>query len=87
MPAPLFWLTLPGHAALSLYLLMRSAFTPRFRPMLRGLGHGIAGAMRLRREGRDRRVSQMQLARRMVWNPLTLSRRKAHVRPDAEGGS
>ncbi len=80
MPSALFWLTLPGHAALSLYLLVRSAFTPRFSPMLRGLKDGIAALPRLRREPRRRTASLSQLTRRMAWNPLTLSRRRCHVR-------
>lgn len=85
MPEAMFWLTLPGHIALSLYLLMRSAFTPRFTPMIRGLRDGIAALPRLRREKRLRAASLSQLAGRMAWNPLTLSRRKCHVRADAPG--
>ena len=85
MPEAMFWLTLPGHAALSLYLLTRSAFTPRFKPMLRGLKDGVVAMPRLRRASRTRRISLSQLAGRMAWNPLTLSQRKCHVRTDAPG--
>ena len=85
MPAPVFWLTLPGHTYLSLYLLLRASFTPRFTPMAKGLLAGLQGAASMRRQGRwrvaRRTASLVQLLGRMSWQPATLSGRKVQVRP------
>lgn len=85
MPMPALILTLPAHFALSIYLLARSSFTPRFVPMLKGLRDGLAGAYGIRRSQRWR-VSQpnltiTKLLKRMVWNPISLSQRRSHIRP------
>ncbi len=86
MPGAAFWLTLPGHVALSLYLLVRSSFTPRFTPMLKGYIDGLKVAVRLRTSKAWRVeatvASRRSLLKRMAWNPLMLSARKIHVRAD-----
>ncbi|MEZ5946298.1 MAG: glycosyltransferase family 2 protein [Hyphomonas sp.] len=87
MPGPVFWLTLPGHLALSGYLLARSAMTERFRPTWRGMRDGFAGAAAMRRKGRAgrkaRAVPVWLLVRSMAWNPFRMSQRRVHVRePD-----
>lgn len=85
MPLPLLILTLPGHLVLTAYILIHNAFTPRTRPMLKGLADGVAGIGRMRKERAwkvsSRKLGLWQLARRMAWNPLLLHRRKVHVRP------
>ena len=88
MPLPLLLPTLPGHAALTLYVLARNAFTPRFGPMARGLIDGVMGIPKIAgswlwREP-ERRLGLWALARRMAWNPFRMSRRSPHVRPVAE---
>jgi len=84
MPAELFWLTLPGHVVLSLYLLVRSAMTGRFGPTSRGMRDGLIGAARMRKKGeaarKARTVGLWPLARSMAWNPFRMSQRKVHVR-------
>jgi len=84
MPLPVLLLTLPGHIALSLYLLLRSSFTPRFKPMLRGLIAGVMGAYEVRESGlwREpaRKAPLVQLLGRMSWHLGALSSRKVQVR-------
>jgi GT2 family glycosyltransferase len=84
MPTGLLILTLPGHIALTLYVLARNSFTPRFPAMLRGLYDGVGGAARLRLSSQwrlARPAARPGLARRMAWNPLRMSQRRVHVRP------
>ncbi len=84
MPLPLLLPTLPGHVALTLYILARNAFTPRFQPMIRGLMDGLKGIQDV--AGSDlwrepvRRLGIWPLALRMAWNPFKMSRRQPHVR-------
>jgi len=83
MPAPIFWITIPGHVALSVYLLARGVMTGRVRQTWRGMRDGLLGAARMRRNGQEarrRRVSSWQLVRAMAWNPFRMSQRKVHVR-------
>lgn len=84
MPLGLMVLTFPGHIALTLYVLARNSFTPRFMPMLRGLKDGVNGISRVTKASRwkqpDRQLSLWQLARRMAWNPWLMSQRRVHVR-------
>lgn len=86
MPLPLLIMTLPGHVALSLYLLIRNIGSPRFKPMWKGLMDGAREAFSHRRASLWRVERQSlpdpELVRRMAWNPLRLSRRKPHIRPD-----
>jgi hypothetical protein len=85
MPLPVLLVTLPGHLALTLYLLLRSSFTPRFKPMLRGLIAGVRGACAMRESGLwrepERKAPLFQLLGRMSWSPAALSGRKVQVRP------
>ena len=85
MPLPVLILTFPGHMALTFYLLLRSSFTPRFMPMLRGLIAGLMGAYTLRESGLwrepERKAPLIQLLKRMSWSPASLSGRKVQVRP------
>lgn len=84
MPLPLLILTLPGHLALTLYVLARNSFTPRFKPMIRGLMDGISGTHGIVTsplwKQRTRRLHLWELARRMAWNPWRMSSRRTHVR-------
>jgi len=83
MPPGLMILTLPGHIALTLYLLARNSFTPRFAPMLRGLYNGISGTFRLRTSSQWRvlpRGRSRRIVRLMAWNPFRMSQRRVHVR-------
>ncbi|ABI76308.1 glycosyl transferase, group 2 family protein [Hyphomonas neptunium ATCC 15444] len=85
MPLPLMLLSLPGHIVLTLYVLARNSFTPRFVPMVRGIGDGLSGSWQASRPGKwkqsDRHLGLWPLLRRMAWNPCRLSSRRAHVRP------
>ena len=81
MPLGLMVLTLPGHIALSAYVLARNSFTPRFGPMLRGTWDGICGAARMRTAPNWRVKRRGRLVRSMAWNPWRMSQRRAHVRP------
>ena len=83
MPAGLLALTLPGHIALTLYILARNSFTPRFLPMLRGLCDGVSGSFRLRISPQWRvmpRAPSRDIAQLMAWNPIRMSQRRVHVR-------
>lgn len=81
MPLGILLLTLPGHAVLTLYILARNAFTPRFKPMIRGLLHGIRGLPPSTYwKVADRRLGLPELLGRMAWNPWRMSTRKPHVR-------
>lgn len=85
MPASILLLTLPGHVVLTIYILARNSFTPRFGPMIRGLADGICGAGKIRKAS-NWKVTQpvlpsSKLASRMAWNPWRMSARKTHIRP------
>ncbi len=83
MPAPLLWLTLPGHVALMAYLLARAVMTGRAGPMWRGMKAGLKGLPEMRaarRAAPPRRGSLWRIARAMAWNPLRMSKRSVHVR-------
>lgn len=84
MPLPVLLLTLPGHLVLILYLLARNLFTPRFRPMVRGLSDGLKGLAHIIRDRRWKtRLANAGLVRllsRMAWNPWRMSARKVHIR-------
>lgn len=84
-PLPLLIVTLPGHVILTLYILIRNSFTPRARPMLRGIAHGLSGIGTVMQPGRwkikSRTVSLGRLMGTMAWNPWRMSSRKAYVRP------
>ena len=88
MPSVIFWLTLPAHVTLSLYLLMRGVMTGRVRQAWRGMRDGLAGAAEMRRDGRAlrraRRVALWPLARSMAWNPFSMSKHRVHVRQDVQ---
>lgn len=84
MPAGILLATLPGHVALTLYIAARNVFTPRFKPMLRGLMDGISGLPQIRRPSAWKlprhTMETRHLLSRMAWNPWLMSARKAHVR-------
>ena len=84
MPAGILLATLPCHIALTLYILTKNAFTPRFKPMLRGFFDSIAGLPTMCKSSAWRlpepKLKTHQLLLRMAWNPWRMSTRKAHVR-------
>lgn len=86
-PSGLLALTLPGHVALTLYVLARNSFTPRFNPMLKGLVDGFAAAFLLRGSNQWRvrgpHSDLGRIVRTMAWNPWRMSQRSVHVRPAA----
>lgn len=91
MPSMAFWLTLPIHLALTLYLLMRNSFTPRFLPMLRGALAGLSGIPEMHRRSRWRAApipaASRQLLSRMNFNPLSFSRQIIYIRKHAQSDS
>ncbi|MFN3609355.1 MAG: glycosyltransferase family 2 protein [Hyphomonas sp.] len=88
MPPALLLATLPGHVLLTLYILTRNAFTPRFIPMIRGLKDGLKGIPEMRRASpwklSNRLPSASGLSSRMAWNPWRMSSRKPHIRKLAD---
>ena len=86
MPLALLILTLPGHIAISLYILMRGAMTGTMRPTLKGMRAGLKGLGGLRTQDSpwarpNRKISLWKLARTMAWNPLKISARRPDVQP------
>lgn len=84
MPAAIILLTLPAHAALTIYVLCRNMFTPRLKPMIRGLKDGIKGIPSCITASSwkisKRRIALSSLLCRMAWNPWRMSTRSAYVR-------
>lgn len=85
MPTPLFLLTLPGHIALTLYLLGWYVTRPYGSYARKGVWEGLKDAMQYRRNRaalrKERKISLWQLARMMYWNPMPLSKHGFAVRP------
>ncbi|MDJ0922228.1 MAG: glycosyltransferase family 2 protein [Henriciella sp.] len=82
MPLGLLLLTAPGHIAISLYLLVRSASNGTFRPTLRGLIHGLVGLPGILKS-RKRYASsgpRVNIANSMTWNVNDLRKRRPSVR-------
>jgi len=85
-PPLVLLLTLPGHLALTLYILARSPVIGRFGTTVRGLKDGLLGLPRILgpspwKYGR-RRLPLGKLLARMAWNPWRMSSRRPHVRED-----
>ena len=84
-PWPILLLTLPGHLALTIYILARSPVIGRFGATARGLVDGFKGLGRLRSgtgwRTMQRQTSLWRLVRTMAWNPWKMSTRAPHVRP------
>ncbi len=85
MPLSLLILTLPGHVAISLYLLARAHAIGRFGATWRGLVDSLLGlgpVLADRRSGAARRRAGLgELAAAMSWNPFRLRGRRPDVRP------
>jgi len=86
MPLALLLLTLPGHVAISCYILLRAWMTGKSGPTLKGMKAGVARAAVFRHKDSrwsapPRRISQWTLARDMAWNPFRVSQGRPHVRP------
>ncbi|MEQ8300744.1 MAG: glycosyltransferase family 2 protein [Hyphomonas sp.] len=84
-PWPLMVLTLPGHVAMTLTILLRSATKGHARPVWRGLMAGLAGIGRIRANRAYgppvRTISLADLMRIMAWNPMELLGRHVVVKP------
>lgn len=89
MPSAAFWLTLPIHLTLTIYLLLRNSFTPRFAPMLRGVIDGLEGIPQMRHQSRWRirrpRADAREILSLMSTNPLSFSRQIISIRKEAIG--
>jgi GT2 family glycosyltransferase len=76
MPAPLFWLLLPGHVALVTLMLLRAVWQGNPAPVWRGLRHALEALPEIwaerRRVQTARRVSAWQIARAVHWAPWRL---------------
>jgi hypothetical protein len=76
MPAPLFWLLLPGHVALVTLMLLRAVWQGNPAPVWRGLRHALEALPEIWAERRRvqtvRRVSAWQIARALHWAPWRL---------------
>lgn len=82
MPLGLLLLTAPGHFAISIYLLIRSASNGTFKPTLRGLLHGIGGLPGIlkSRKRYDQVEPRVKIASSMTWNINDLRNRRPNVR-------
>ena len=84
-PALLMWLTLPGHVAITLAILLRGFATGRAGPTWRGIKDGLAGVGDLKKDKRfgppKRTVSLGDLVYAMAWNPKRLLDRRPVIRP------
>lgn len=85
-PSLVLLLTLPGHIALTLYVLARSPVIGRFGTTLRGLKDGMAGLPKIMGsspwKSEHRTLPLGKLLSRMAWNPWRMSSRRPHVRED-----
>jgi GT2 family glycosyltransferase len=86
MPAVLLWLTLPGHLALTAYLLIRYIGTPYSGYVWKGTKDGWLEAFKFRRERKalrsdKRSVTLSGLSRMFHWNIFAMSQHRSAVRP------
>ena len=86
-----FWLlvvTMPGHIALTLMILLRGLVTKRAKDTWRGIWAALQGAGPILRDRKAlkarRKVSTASLIGAMTWNPLTMLQRKSDVRSAAD---
>lgn len=88
MPSLLFWLTLPAHLALTLYLIVWYARRPYGRYVRKGVGQGWSKAFAFRKERaslrKSRKVTLVQLAGQLTWNIFLMSSRRPDVRERKE---
>jgi hypothetical protein len=79
MPGPLFWPLLPLHLLALTVLLIRAAFSGLSGPVARGIIDSLRRLPEVWRERRDiqatRTASIADVARWLIWNPLTYLRR------------
>ncbi len=82
MPLDLLILTLPGHFAISLYLLIKAAFIGRFKATSRGMIDGIRGipAIWRSRKRYDNPEGRLSIRRAMSWNFFEMHQRRPCVR-------
>ena len=84
-PWPLMVLTLPGHVAMTLAILLRGAMKGHAAPVWRGLMAGIAGIHRIRSDRTygppARKIPLGKLVHAMAWNPVNLLCRRVVVTP------
>ena len=84
MPPIALALTLPGHLLASFYLYIRAIGKAHAKAMRQGFFDGIKDMRRnlddRRQAQRARKRSSLDLMRAMVWNPVTLHNRRAHIR-------
>ena len=85
MPWPIMLVTLPGHVAISIYLLIRHKMTRQGDATWRGMRDGLTGIGAIRRDKSygppKRKVSLWKIARAMAWNPFAMSKHEVHVTP------
>ncbi len=83
-PMWLLIITLPGHIALTVMILLRGLVTKRAKDTWRGIWAALKGAGPILKERKSlmasRRVSGASLVSAMSWNPVTMLQRKADVR-------
>lgn len=85
MPLPILLLTIPGHIALTIAILLRGLMTGRAAPAWRGLKNALGDlgpVWEARRQIQAQRtVTTRALLGAMVWNPLKMLRRQTYVLP------
>jgi len=90
MPPLALAFTLPGHVLATLYLYLRALGKPQARSMRRGIGEALKtlpDVLRRRRAiQRARKLSSLQIACAMSWNPADLHGRRPHVWKQKAGG-
>lgn len=84
MPTIPLLLTLPGHLAISAYVLAGAFARGRGKPTWRGMRDGFAKACKMRTSPEYRWTKRpndlLGLVRAMAWNPFRMSQRLPHVR-------
>ena len=83
-PLWLLVITMPGHIALTIMILLRGLVTKRAKDTWRGIWAALKGAGPILKERKalmaDRQVSAASLVGAMTWNPLIMLQRKTDVR-------
>jgi N-acetylglucosaminyl-diphospho-decaprenol L-rhamnosyltransferase len=83
MPLPILLLTLPGHIALTIAILLRGLMTGRSGPAWTGLSEALSDLgpvwEKRRQIQAQRTVNTRALLSIMVWNPVKMLRRQTYV--------
>jgi GT2 family glycosyltransferase len=84
MPGWSFWITLPGHIAITALILLRGTMTGRFRSTWQGFMAGVKGLGPVWKERKKlqqaRTAPVLDILKAMTWSPARMLLRKGDVR-------